>query len=157
MDLYPSYSQTIRNKNKAPPPSLPCSRMSSPVNHLNINTPTQIHQLSQASPHQNHASSSSTPILARQALDTQSNILLCDPDGRGTERIGDVILAVRELDIQADRIISISLGMLAEASDSEIIRRNTSFWLRAHNGYHKFENVFYGMKREMSQLCTMDS
>lgn len=85
-------------------------------------------------------------------MDTQSNILLCDPDGRGTERIGDVILAVAELDIQADRIISIALGMLAEASDSEIMRRNTSFWLRAHNGYHKFENVFYGMKREMSQL-----
>ncbi|KAJ9484253.1 hypothetical protein VN97_g9124 [Penicillium thymicola] len=76
-------------------------------------------------------------------MDTQSNILRCDPDGRGKERIRDVILAVGKLDIQADRIISIALSMLAEASDSEIIRRNTAFWHRARNGYHRFENVFF--------------
>lgn len=85
-------------------------------------------------------------------LDTQANILRCDPDGRGKERIGDVIRAVWKIAIQTDQIINIALSMVAEASDSEIIRRNTTFWHRGRDGDYKFENVFLGMKLNMSIL-----
>ena len=82
-------------------------------------------------------------------LDTQASILRCDPDSRGKERIRDVIRAVWEIAIRADLIINIALSMVVEASDSEIIRRNTSFWRRGRDSHYRFENVFLGVKLDI--------
>ncbi|KAF7527807.1 hypothetical protein PCG10_002279 [Penicillium crustosum] len=90
--------------------------------------------------------------IFKNNLDTQANILRCDPDGRGKERIQDVIRAVWEITIRADLIISIALGMITEASDSEIIRRNTAFWRRGRDGHYKFENVFLRVKLDISSV-----
>ncbi|KAJ5202679.1 hypothetical protein N7449_004758 [Penicillium cf. viridicatum] len=85
-------------------------------------------------------------------LDTQADILRSDPDGRGKKRIRDVSRAAGELSIQADQIMNIALSMVAEAFDSEIIRRNTTFWRRGHDGHYKFENVFLGMQHDLVHI-----
>ncbi|OQE43155.1 hypothetical protein PENCOP_c003G04272 [Penicillium coprophilum] len=88
----------------------------------------------------------------RDNLDAQAHILQHDPDKRGKERHADVSRVVVKLSAQADRIIDIALRMVAKAPDSELIRRNTSFWCREANGRYKFENVFVGMEHDLVHL-----
>ncbi|KAJ5205944.1 hypothetical protein N7491_003432 [Penicillium cf. griseofulvum] len=88
----------------------------------------------------------------RDNLDTQAHILQHDPDSRGKERHADVSRAVVKLSARADRIIDIALRMVAEAPDSEIIRRNTTFWCREVNGHYKIENVFVGMEHDLVHI-----
>ncbi|KGO78371.1 hypothetical protein PITC_068340 [Penicillium italicum] len=85
-------------------------------------------------------------------LDAQVHILRCDPGGRGKKRIKDVSRAVAKLSVQTDLIINIALDVVAEAHDSEFIRRNTAFWSREPDGHFKFENVFLGMEHDLVRI-----
>ncbi|CAI7645394.1 unnamed protein product [Penicillium glandicola] len=84
-------------------------------------------------------------------LDAQAHILRYDPDSRGRERLMDVSREVVKLSGQADGIIDIALCMVTDAPDSELIRRNTTFWCREDDGRYKFENVFLAMEHELDR------
>ncbi|KAJ5374992.1 hypothetical protein N7517_006998 [Penicillium concentricum] len=88
----------------------------------------------------------------RYNLDAQAHILQHDPDRRGKERHTDISRAVVKLTGQADGIIDIALRTVTEAPDSDIIRRNTTFWCREEDGRYKFENVFLGMEHDLINI-----